>query len=61
MAHHLHKHTLFEYIPTEDLTGDAVLEATRTSTEEGKKVERNKGSKYIAVFRRLEDPPEEGE
>lgn len=25
------------------------------STEEGKKVERNKGDKYIAVFERLSD------
>ena len=25
-------------------------------TEEGKKVERNKGEKFVAVFRRLEDP-----
>ncbi|GAB7343157.1 hypothetical protein MBLNU457_1231t2 [Dothideomycetes sp. NU457] len=27
-----------------------------TETEEGKKVERNKGEKFVAVFRRLEDP-----
>ncbi|PNS19762.1 tRNA (guanine-N(7)-)-methyltransferase [Sphaceloma murrayae] len=26
-------------------------------TEEGKKVTRNKGNKYVAVFRRQEDPP----
>jgi tRNA (guanine-N7-)-methyltransferase len=27
------------------------------STEEGKKVERNKGDKWVACFRRKEDPP----
>lgn len=27
-----------------------------TETEEGKKVERNEGQKFVAVFRRLEDP-----
>ena len=33
----------------------------RVETEEGKKVERNKGEKFVAVFRRVEDPawPEE--
>lgn len=28
----------------------------RTSTEEGKKVERNKGAKYLACYRRLDGP-----
>jgi tRNA (guanine-N7-)-methyltransferase len=28
----------------------------RTETEEGKKVERCKGQKHVALFRRLEDP-----
>lgn len=58
MAHHLHAHPLFEYIPTEELKDDAVLLAARTSTEEGKKVERNKGDKWVACFRRRDDPPE---
>ncbi|EJD49014.1 hypothetical protein AURDEDRAFT_135924 [Auricularia subglabra TFB-10046 SS5] len=33
-----------------------VIEAVKTSTEEGKKVERNKGDKFLACFRRLPDP-----
>jgi tRNA (guanine-N7-)-methyltransferase len=56
MAHHLHKHPLFAYIPTEELADDPILRAARTSTEEGIKVERNKGDKYVACFRRLDDP-----
>ncbi|KAK1924620.1 putative tRNA (guanine-N(7)-)-methyltransferase [Papiliotrema laurentii] len=58
MAHHLHAHPLFEYIPTETLADDPILLAARTATEEGKKVERNKGDKWVACFRRREDPPE---
>lgn len=58
MAHHLHAHPLFEYIPTEELQDDPVLLAARTSTEEGKKVERNKGDKWVACFRRKDDPTE---
>jgi tRNA (guanine-N7-)-methyltransferase len=56
MAHHLHAHPLFDYIPTETLVDDPILEAARTATEEGKKVERNKGDKWVACFRRKEDP-----
>jgi tRNA (guanine-N7-)-methyltransferase len=60
MMHHLHLHPLFEYIPTEDLlaANDPVLLAAMTSTEEGMKVERNKGSKWAGCFRRIEDPVE---
>jgi tRNA (guanine-N7-)-methyltransferase len=57
MAAHLKIHPLFEYIPTEELADDPILEAARMSTEEGKKVERNKGDKWVACFRRKEDPP----
>ena len=33
-----------------------VVEAVRTETEDGKKVERKKGEKWLACFRRLPDP-----
>ncbi|WVQ78175.1 tRNA (guanine-N(7)-)-methyltransferase [Cryptococcus sp. DSM 104549] len=56
MASHLHAHPLFTYIPTEELADDPILEAARTATEEGQKVERNKGDKWVACFRRAEDP-----
>ncbi|GFZ46442.1 tRNA (guanine46-N7)-methyltransferase [Saitozyma sp. JCM 24511] len=58
MASHLHKHPLFEYIPNEELVDDPVLLSARTATEEGKKVERNKGDKWVACFRRKENPEE---
>ncbi|KAK4687290.1 tRNA (guanine-N7-)-methyltransferase, partial [Tremellales sp. Uapishka_1] len=59
MAMHLHKHPLFEYIPTEALANDVCLNHARGSTEEGQKVERNGGDKWVACFRRKADPEEE--
>ncbi len=61
MVSHLHRHPLFEYIPTQELldAGDPVLKASMTATEEGKKVERNKGDKFVGCFRRREDPERE--
>lgn len=49
---------LFERIKDDDplLKNDPCIEHVVGSTEEGKKVERNKGDKYLAVFRRIEDP-----
>jgi tRNA (guanine-N7-)-methyltransferase len=35
---------------------DKCVRAMRVETEEGKKVERNKGLKFVACFRRVEDP-----
>jgi tRNA (guanine-N7-)-methyltransferase len=55
MVTHLDKHPLFRRIPNEELVGDAVLESARTATEEGRKVERNKGEKYVACYTRIGD------
>ena len=52
MVHHLSSFPAFERIPNEELEGDLVLEQARTATEEGKKVERNRGDKFIACYRR---------
>jgi len=57
MVEHLTAFPLFERVPDEALQGDPVFDAIITSTEEGKKVERNQGSKWPAVFRRVDDPP----
>lgn len=35
---------------------DPVVDKLYESTEEGKKVTRNKGDKFLAVFRRIADP-----
>lgn len=59
MTHHLNAHPLFEYIPISRLADDPILEAARMSTEEGRKVERNKGEKWVACFKRNADPPED--
>ena len=56
MVHHLTAFPLFDRIPNEELDGDPVVEQVKTSTEEGKKVERNSGDKFLACFRRLENP-----
>ena len=53
MVHHLDKHPLFKAIPNDDLKDDPVLESARTATEEGRKVERNGGDKYIACYERI--------
>jgi tRNA (guanine-N7-)-methyltransferase len=33
-----------------------VVDTLYNATEEGQKVARNKGDKFLAVFRRIEDP-----
>lgn len=59
MVEHLEAHPSFERVSKEEEEKDECVEVMRTETEEGKKVERNKGPKYVALFRRLEDPPRE--
>ncbi|KAA8897856.1 putative methyltransferase-domain-containing protein [Sphaerosporella brunnea] len=56
MAHHFEDHPLFERIAEEDLRDDVCVEVMRNDTEEGKKVARNGGQKWVACFRRREDP-----
>ncbi|EGG05946.1 uncharacterized protein MELLADRAFT_48534 [Melampsora larici-populina 98AG31] len=57
MVKHLTNHPLFIPVSEESLISDdkekQVVESIRQSTEEGKKVARNKGDKYLAVFRRI--------
>lgn len=47
---------LFERVSEEELEKDECVKVMKEATEEGKKVTRNKGNKYVAVFRRKEDP-----
>jgi tRNA (guanine-N7-)-methyltransferase len=53
MVKHCSEHASFERVPDDELENDPAVPAVRTSTEEGIKVARNKGSKFLAVFRRL--------
>jgi tRNA (guanine-N7-)-methyltransferase len=57
MKTHLTEFPLFEPVDEETLRAEGkglILDAVCTSTEEGKKVERNKGDKFLACFRRIE-------
>ncbi|KAF3005642.1 tRNA (guanine-N(7)-)-methyltransferase (tRNA(m7G46)-methyltransferase) [Curvularia kusanoi] len=64
MKGHFEKHPCFERVEKvfeegegEDGEGmDECVRLMRSETEEGKKVTRNKGMKYVACFRRREDP-----
>jgi tRNA (guanine-N7-)-methyltransferase len=56
MVKHFSEHPLFERVPSAALAGDPCIPAME-NTDEGKKVTRNKGSKYLAVFRRRAPPP----
>ena len=54
-------HPLFERIEDEkELAKDPCVNAMITETEEGKKVARNKGSKYYAVYKYRDDLVQEG-
>lgn len=57
MDAHLSAFPLFESVETETLRAEGkgpILDAVWNSTEEGKKVERNNGEKWLACFRRIE-------
>ncbi|KAL2828915.1 putative methyltransferase-domain-containing protein [Aspergillus cavernicola] len=47
---------LFERVGEEEVEADECVRVMKEATEEGKKVSRNKGNKYVAVFRRKGDP-----
>lgn len=56
MVEHFEKFPLFSRISDDQLKDDVVIEKLYTSTEEGQKVSRNDGDKYLAVFKRVADP-----
>ena len=47
---------MFERLSEEEESTDRCVEIMTNATEEGKKVTRNNGSKYIACYRRLPNP-----
>ncbi|OAA51657.1 tRNA (guanine-N-7) methyltransferase [Metarhizium rileyi] len=57
MVQHFEAHPSFERVSEEEVKKDECVEVMQNETEEGKKVARNKGQKFIALFRRLKDPP----
>ncbi|XP_050680911.1 tRNA (guanine-N(7)-)-methyltransferase [Leptidea sinapis] len=52
---HFEEHSLFERVTQVELEKDLIIEKLFESTEEGQKVSRNKGDKFLAVFRRIRD------
>ncbi|KAK9246459.1 putative methyltransferase-domain-containing protein [Lipomyces tetrasporus] len=56
MVKHLEAHALFKRLSKEWEDEDPCVKIMRKDTEEGKKVERNKGDKWVACFVRLDDP-----
>ncbi|KAJ7999275.1 hypothetical protein DPEC_G00213740 [Dallia pectoralis] len=55
MEKHFSEHPLFTRVPDVQLVDDIIINRLGTCTEEGKKVHRNGGKNYLAVFRRVED------
>lgn len=56
MASHLDSFPMFQRLTEEELQADPVVPKLFASSEEGKKVDRNMGRKYLACFRRVADP-----
>lgn len=57
MVQHFDEHPSFGRVSKEEEAEDECVKTMMVETEEGKKVERNKGEKFVACFRRSEDPP----
>lgn len=52
MVEHFTRHPLFDRVDEPDCLKDKVIQLITESTEEGKKVSRNNGDKFVAAFRR---------
>ncbi|CAH1401960.1 unnamed protein product [Nezara viridula] len=52
---HLSEHPLFVRLTDSELEGDPVIDILLDSSEEGQKVARNNGPKFMAIFKRVED------
>jgi len=50
---HMAEHPLYERVEDNELKDDIIVEKLYETSEEGMKVTRNKGDKYLAVFKRL--------
>ena len=57
MVKHFDDCESFERVGEEEVEKDACVEVMWRETEEGKKVERNGGEKFVVLFKRKADPP----
>ncbi|XP_045445448.1 tRNA (guanine-N(7)-)-methyltransferase isoform X1 [Melitaea cinxia] len=55
MVTHFEEHPLFKRMTEEELKNDKIVDKLFESTEEGQKVTRNNGEKFLAVFKRVPD------
>ncbi|CAL8382647.1 unnamed protein product [Boreogadus saida] len=55
MVKHFTEHPLFTRVPDDQLVEDVIVGRLGSCTEEGKKVQRNGGKNFLAVFRRIEE------
>jgi len=53
MVKHCSEHKLFERVSDEENKNDPVVPLVYNSSEEARKVDREGGSKYLAVYRRI--------
>lgn len=53
MVKHLTAHPSFERLTAEEESSDILHDKLLNRSEEAQKVERNKGDKFLAIFRRL--------
>lgn len=56
MDSHIKEFPLFQKLEEAEYADDPIVPKLFASSEEGKKVVRNKGSHFMSVFRRIEDP-----
>ena len=56
MVKHFDNHPLFVALTREEIDNDPVIDKLYQSSEEGQKVTRNNGEKFLAVYRRISDP-----
>jgi tRNA (guanine-N7-)-methyltransferase len=54
MVKHMNEHPLFRRLEPEEYQSDPCVPCVLNDTEEGKKVERNSGEKFLAVYERIE-------
>jgi tRNA (guanine-N7-)-methyltransferase len=56
MVEHIDAHPLFRRLTQDELDHDICIPHVMQDTEEGKKVARNSGDKFLAVYERVADP-----
>jgi tRNA (guanine-N(7)-)-methyltransferase len=56
MVQHFAAHPSFARLTAEEVQQDICVQVMGKETEEGKKVDRNNGQKFVACFKRLPDP-----